>query len=175
MRFQRIVSQPFASLKVRIRLWTRLFRTLEEIYPFSLNSFYEFSKIYRERSWKFIKLSVAVYNSVFAILNFYQEESGVGLPGLTAQSHVEVVGKDEQALVFYPVQDRDYDESFVLGNIIKWNIVPTECVQASGVGQPGLTAQLHVEVVGKDEQEPVFYPVQDRDYNESGVLGMIIK
>ena len=50
-----------------------------------------------------------------------------------------------------------------------------ECVQASGVGLPGLTAQSHVEVVGKDEQEPVFYPVQDRNYNESGVLGMIIK
>ena len=47
--------------------------------------------------------------------------------------------------------------------------------QASGVGQPGLTAQLHVEVVGKDEQALVFYLAQDRNYNESGVLGMIIK
>ena len=129
MRFQRIVSQPFASLKVRIRLWTRLFRTLEEIDPFSLNSFYESSKIYREWSWKFIKLSVAVYNSVFAILNFYQEESGVGLPGLTAQSHVEVVGKDEQEPVFYPVQDRNYNESGVLGTIIKQESVLMENVQ----------------------------------------------
>ena len=50
-----------------------------------------------------------------------------------------------------------------------------KCVQTSGVGLLGLTAQSHVEVVGKDEQEPAFYPVQDRNYNESGVLGMIIK
>ena len=50
-----------------------------------------------------------------------------------------------------------------------------KCVQASGVGLLGLTAQSHVEVVGKDEQELVFYPVQERNYNESGVLGTIIK
>ena len=44
---------------------------------------------------------------IFLKYLFYQGASGAGLHGLTVQSHVEVENKEEQAVVFYPVQDKN--------------------------------------------------------------------